>query len=377
MKILITGFNKNQCTRQFYLKQQLKVVPSHYSLYNCLVDMGHEVDQKVVELGEDISQYDKVICFIAAPRQLVTTTLYNGLYAISQARDLILAVDDWQADDLFKGVEKCLTTDDLICDFVLDANKKTKEEIKPFIPDFIKALRIIEARKTRMLISAFSTEHLPDDYGAHTIFSKSKYPKELVYQYNPNPYHRNRSHEDNFAHDGKENPFFLGSTNPHYQITNKEMRMNFASLVQSRTKKWLKNQGFTGTKEEGMILNWPIDLYGSRKESQKRLTEDDMCRTIARDWVTMMPEYEQSKSGWWRARPLQCAMNKSILICGQDEMKIYYGVDYPFFNLNAKNVQQFKESELEKIQSLQRDLIFKIHPLDKNKQQEELNKVLY
>ena len=43
MKILVTGMNKNQVTENFYLKQQLRVVPSHYSLLRCLRDMGHTV----------------------------------------------------------------------------------------------------------------------------------------------------------------------------------------------------------------------------------------------------------------------------------------------------------------------------------------------
>ena len=59
MKIIITGMNKNQCVEDFYLRQQLKVVPSHYSLIRCLRDMGHEVEQRVVEIGEDLSQYDE------------------------------------------------------------------------------------------------------------------------------------------------------------------------------------------------------------------------------------------------------------------------------------------------------------------------------
>ena len=46
-KILITGMNKNQCTEDFYLRQQLQVVPSHYSLLRCLRDMNYEVEQRV------------------------------------------------------------------------------------------------------------------------------------------------------------------------------------------------------------------------------------------------------------------------------------------------------------------------------------------
>ena len=65
MKILVTGMNKNQVTENFYLRQQLKVVPSHYSLLRCLRDMGHEVEQRIVKVGEDLSEYDRVICFLA------------------------------------------------------------------------------------------------------------------------------------------------------------------------------------------------------------------------------------------------------------------------------------------------------------------------
>ena len=375
MKILITGFNKNQCTRQFYLGQQLKVVPSHYSLYNCLIAMGHTVEQREVVIGEDLSSYDDVIVFIAAPRQLVTTKLYNGLYAISQRPDCILAVDDFQADDLYKGVEKCLTTDDLTCDFVLNVNKKTQGEVFPFVPLFKKALETIAAKRNRMLVSAFSVDHLDSSYGAHTIFSKVKYPKERVFSYNPNPYHRNR-HPFDYTHDGVENPHYNGSTIHEKYKPQKEKRLNFASLVQSKTKKWLKDQGYDSEAEEGKILDWKIDLYGSKAESQKRLTEDEMCKVIARDWGTMLAEYNHSKSAWWRARPLQAAMCGSILIGGKTELAVYYGADYPFFALNAKNIQQFPEHQLEKILFEQQTRITRLHPLDKNKQQAELQEVL-
>lgn len=377
MKILITGFNKNQCTRQFYLGQQLKVVPSHYSLYNCLTDMGHTVEQRRVELGEDLSSYDEVIVFIAAPRQLVTTCLYNGLYAISQKPNCILAVDDWQADDLYKGVQKCLTTDDLICEFVLNVNKQTKEGIAPYIKHFIAALRVIEKKENRMLVSSFSTAHLNNmAYGGHTLFSKTNYPASRIFTYNPNPYHRNRCLAD-IGHDGSENPDFKGQPITNV-IVQKEKRINFASLVQSRTKKWLKNQGFDSEAEEGKILDWPIDLYGSKAESQKRLTEDAMVAVIARDWVTLFPEYEHSGSGWWRAKPLQCAMNNSILIGGgKKELEVLYGADYPFFNLDSKNVQKFSDADLQQIANIQRDRLMKLHPLDKKVQRDELSRVLY
>jgi hypothetical protein len=384
MKILITGFNKNQCTRKFYLRQQLKVVPSHYSLMNCLLDMGHEVEQRQVTLGEDLSMYDEVIVFIAGPRQLVATTVYEGLYAISQHLDCILAFDDWQVPDLFKGVAKCDgKPDELFAQFILDVNKKTLEDVKPYETNFMQALDRITKMRNRMLISAFQTGHLnePDKYGAHLLFDKIDYPRDRLFVYNPNPYHRNRTWAD-AGHEGVEDPTWRTSTmsmNTTGALPPKERRFNFASLVQSKTQKWLKKQGYTGNPkndEQGDISGWPVDLYGSKADTQKRLTEDEMVRIITRDWGCLMPGYDHAGSGWWRARPLQCADAGSILIGEDKELKVYYGADYEYYGLVAKDLADCGDVDLARIALAQIDCLYKTHPLDKEIQKAELQHVL-
>lgn len=382
-KILITGFNKNQCTRKFYLRQQLKVVPSHYSLWNALTDMGYEVDQRQVELGEDLSGYDEVIVFIAGPRQLVATTVFEGLYAISQHPYCILAFDDWQVPDLFKGVAKCDgKPDELFADFILGVNKKTLEEVKPYEGHFMHAIERITQMKNRMLISAFQTGHVGDNesYGPHLLFDKINYPRDRTWVYNPNPYHRNRVPGDT-AHEGAEDPTWKPSL-LSYTVgprPEKERRFNFASLVQSKTQKWLKKQGYTGNPkndEEGDIGGWPVDLYGSKAETQKRLTEDQMCDTISRDWGCLMPGYEHAGSGWWRARPLQCADAGSILLGEDKELRVYYGNDYEYFGLKAADLVGLSDEELAGIAKAQKDALYKYHPLDKEVQKSELRAIL-
>jgi len=382
MKILITGFNKNQCTRKFYLRQQLKVVPSHYSLVNCLVDMGHEVQQRQVILGEDLSRFDEVIVFIAGPRQLVATTVFEGLWAISQKPNCILAFDDWQVPDLFKGVEKVAVGDELYAQFIMDVNKKIAPDVEPYKEQFAAALKTITDKKNRMLISAFRTEHLgdPEKYGPHLLFDKIDYPRDRLFVFNPNPYHRNRKWNDD-GHEGPEDPTFKASS---LSITasprpEKERRFNFASLVQSKTQKWLKKQGYTGNPkddEQGDIAGWPVDLYGSKAETQKRLTEDAMVGVLTRDWGCLMPAYEHAGSGWWRARPLQCADAGSILIGDDKELHVYYGKDYPFYGLTAKDLAAATDEELAYIAKTQRDFLYNVHPLDKCVQRAELQAVL-
>lgn len=383
MKILITGFNKNQCTRKFYLRQNLKVVPSHYSLFNCLLDMGHEVEQRQVVLGEDLSGYDEVIVFIAGPRQLVATTVYEGLYAISQHPNCILAFDDWQVPDLFKGVAKCDgKPEELFAQFILDVNKKTLEDVKPYEVHFMHALARITAMKNRMLISAFQTGHLhaPDVFGPHLLFDKIAYPRDRLFVYNPNPYHRNRTWGDDH-HEGAEDqtwraPLLSYTVGP---VPTKERRFNFASLVQSKTQKWLKKQGYTGNPkndEEGTIGGWSVDLYGSKAETQKRLTEDAMVGVIARDWGCLMPGYEHAGSGWWRARPLQCADAGSILLGEDKELRVYYGDKYQYYGLKASDLVNCTDEELKDIADAQKACLYRMHPLSKEVQKAELQAIL-
>lgn len=399
MKILITGFNKNQCTRKFYLRQQLKVVPSHYSLFNCLVDMGYEVEQRQVILGEDLSSYDEIIVFIAGPRQLVATTVFEGLWAIAQRPNCILAFDDWQVPDLFKGVQKAYEEDEgIFAQFILDVNKKTLEDVMPFKAAFRAAMSVIVMKQNRMLISAFQTGHLNDDenYGPHLLFDKINYPKELLFVYNPNPYHRNRMWED-AGHEGAEDPTFKASP-MQFDVEPRPVKVrqfNFASLVQSKTQKWLKKQGYSGNpkdEEQGFIgkvdvpnatpfegtetEGWQVDLYGSKADTQKRLTEDQMVQVITKDWGCLMPGYEHAGSGWWRARPLQCADADSILIAEEKELKVYYGLEYPFYGLTAKDLVKCSDMELATIAFEQREYLYKTHPLDKEVQKAELNAVL-
>ena len=382
MKILITGFNKNQCTRKHFLKQQLKVIPSHYSLFNCLTDMGHEVEQRQVELGEDLSGYDEIIVFIAGPRQLVATTVFEGLYAISRRPDCILAFDDWQVPDLFKGVAKCDgNPDELFAEFILNVNKKELKEVKPYEKQFMQALSVITAKKNRMLISAFRTEHLEasENYGPHLLFDKIDYPRDRLFVYNPNPYHRNRKPGD-LLHEGLEDPTWVKPTISMGESLPvvKERRFNFASLVQSKTQKWLKKQGYTGNPkndEEGTIGSWPVDLYGSKAETQKRLTEDQMCAVFQRDWGCLMPGYDHAGSGWWRARYQQCADAGCILIGEPKELMVIYN-DIQLSSVKAGELTNWSDADLKEFARAQAEAIAKWHPLDKEKQKSELHAVL-
>jgi len=355
MKILVTGMNKNQVTENFYLQQQLRVVPSHYSLLRCLRDMGHTVEQRLVKIGEDLSSYDRVICFLASPRQALQLTFYNGLWAIHNTpKDkLVLAFDDWQTDGIFKGILSCTDKESLLKEFTINQSTTdpdiSRELLEPHTDVLLDAIKYIGEKKSRILLSVFA---------GGDMTKLIEYDPSLLFGYNPNPYHRNRVPGNRSDIQKSEMNFMEAQLIPTEEEDtvawfNKEKCFNFASLVQGKTAKWLKKQNVT---------KWKIEYFGSRKEKQRRLSEEDMCKVYAEQWGCLMPGYDHAGSGWWRARPQQTADVGSILICEDKEGALF---GEPYVGLTCKILEDMDESQLEKLAKDQHDSYYDYQPMDK------------
>ena len=338
MKILITGMNKQQCTENFYKTSQLKVMPSHLSLIACLRDMGHTVEQRIVTIGEDLTKYDRIICYIHNPSGFAGF-VYNGLWLINEYPDCILAFDDWQTDSIYKGLTALEDPEKLFRPYVKDGHKHVPDNIEDYKKQLLNGIEIVKSKRNKMLISAFAGGNLS---------LLIDYPKELMFSFNPNPYHINLS--SNF------NPLF----------EEKQKVFNFAGLIQDKTKKWLKAQN---------IGDWPLKKYGSRKDGQDRVIEPEMVNIYGRQWGILMPGYFHAGSGWWRARPLQVADSGSILIGDWKEMVLYYDDD-ELASLKASDITKMSDKQLEDVAEAQKRAIYTTHPLDKSVTQEELGRVL-
>lgn len=338
MKILITGMNKQQCTENFYKTSQLKVMPSHLSLIACLRDMGHTVEQRIVTIGEDLSEYDRIICYIHNPSGFAGF-VYNGLWLINEYPDCILAFDDWQTDSIYKGLTALEDPEKLFRPYVKDGHKHVPDNIEEYEKQLLNGIEIVKSKKNKMLISAFAGGNLS---------LLIDYPKELMFSFNPNPYHINLSSNFNSLFEEKQKVF------------------NFAGLIQDKTKKWLKAQN---------IGDWPLKKYGSRKDGQDRVIEPEMVNIYGQQWGILMPGYFHAGSGWWRARPLQVADSGSILIGDWKEMVLYYDDD-DLASLKASDIIMMSDKQLEDVAAAQKEAIYTTHPLDKSVTQEELGRVL-
>lgn len=334
--------NKLQCTFDFYLQQQLQVVPSHYSLIRCLRDMGHTVDQRVVTIGESLDEYDEIIVFIHNPSGFAAY-VYNALWAISRKPDCILAFDDWQVDSIYSGLLALKNPEKLFRKYIKESQVQVPDNVESYGDVFAFAIDKVESKTNRMLISAFAGGDLS---------LLIDYPKDKLYSYNPNPYHLNRQPEE------------VATLFPEP----KQRVFNFAGLMQDKTKKWLKAEGVDQ-------YSWPLKQYGSRKDGQDRVTEDVMVNIYSQQWGILMPGYFHAGSGWWRARPLQVADAGSILIGDPKEMILYYKNVY-LSNIRAKDIVNMSDKELKQIADAQKEAIYKHHPLNKETQKLEIDACL-
>jgi hypothetical protein len=349
-KLLLTGMNKSQCTPNFWKRQQIKLA-THYSILAALPDMGYEVEQRPVQIGEDLSKYDKVIVYIHSPSGFAGF-VYNALYAIAKRPDCIIAIDDWQTDSIFKGVTDLTDDARLFRPYVVDSHELLPTDWENYKQDIRDGVAAVSAKQHKMLFPVFSggdvSKLLPVDYS-----------KELLFGYNPNPYHLNRK-------PGAYGDDMLPDNTEHITFNNKEKVFNFASLVQGKTAKWLKKQN---------INKWAINYYGSRKDGQDRLTDEEMCKVFAKQWASLLPGYWHTGSGWWRFRHLQVADAQSILIGDPVELNILYR-DNALSSIKASDLEDMDVSQLTAIALGQKEALYANHPLDKSTELRELEAAL-
>jgi hypothetical protein len=360
-KILITGLNREQCVRDYFLKKELKILNSHYSLIRCLEDMGYEVEQRPVTIGENLDQYDRVIIYLHSI-QSFCQHLYDGLYAITARPDAILAFDDWQVDQVLgsypqfnmnlENTEKY----DPFRQYLIDLyyGDSDVDTIKSHRQTYIDACEIIMSKKNKLMVCAYS--------GGDLSKLNTGWSSDRIFSFNPNPYNLNRRPENNYGEESGLNSFFGVDT---VEPQDKARAWVFSSLIQNKTSKWLKNQN----------PSWEVITYGARRGEHKssRVTEPEMCKVYNANWGCLMPAYYHAGSGWWRSRVQQTVDAESILYCEDTEGSVY---GEAFVGLKISEIESMDASQLTVLAAQQKECLYDNHPLDKSVERAELTKIL-
>jgi len=356
MKILITGMNSAQCIENFWLRQDLKVVNTQYSLVHALRDMGHTVEHRHVKVGESLKSYDRVIAFVHAPGGF-SRYLYNGLWAIHERPDCILSIDDWQADSIWYSLHR-LFKDPLCRPYLKDCHEDIPADIQKYEPQLLDAARRVLAMQNKMLIAAFHGGDI-----TKMLWPKYEYPKNLFYTYHLQPYHLNRRPENNFT--GDDEGVFLDSMT--IDPKNKKREWVFTSLMQGRTRKYLESMN--------LGKGWKVNIFGGLRGQFKstRLKEPEMCNAYQQNWGCLVPKYFHSGSGFWRPRVFQVADANSILMVDDSEGRLY---SEAHVGVKPSDVEQMDLTQLIDLAKRQKEGLYDSQPLDKAVTRKQLEAVL-
>jgi len=364
-KILVTGFNHEQTRYDGYLRKRVGVILCHYGLVRCLEDMDFELTQTYTEPGTDISEYDHVIVFLHNP-QGFCQRLFDGLWALSQRPDAIVAFDDWQVKDIYNGIIQYGKTlrerpESAYRGHILDQYHTIKDEakVKSFNQAYLDAIDMLEEKKNKVLLCTFSGGDV-EKFGLD-------WNKDLLYTFNPNPYHLSRSYKNNYGiEESNDLTSFFDDSPVGPNKETKEKVWIFSSLVQTKTRKWLTK----------LDTQWDVRIYGAQRGAYKseRLTEDKMVQEYESVWGNLMPAYDNIGSGWWRTRVLQCAEAFCITYCDHHE-GIIYGEEY--CNFTPADLEQMDKEQLWNKAIAQYECLLDNHPLNKDVTKKELLEVLH
>ena len=297
MKILVTGFNALAIGTA---RSPLNIATSARILPKVLEELGHDVVQKEIVPGEDVSMYDKVFVFVFGPNSLSARYWYGAAYTIIKRPDAIVSIDDWQTKDSVSGFrtfsnghwriwKKVSKAGNPVGKVNWDEAQPYKKEIEDLVDHF--------AHKEwphKLLIPAYDGGNY-DELGMKA--------KEIT-NWDPSAY------TDTYLKSPDNQEDLLSVYAPNDGI--KENAWVCASLVSKQG--WLSKENF----------NWRVKTFGNQREGQTRLKEHEMFQEYRKVWgVISPPHYHTAKgSGWWRVRYKMALDAKCIVYAHPEEAKI-------------------------------------------------------
>jgi len=327
MKILVTGFNALTIGTA---KSPLNIATSARILPGVLKDQGHEVTQKAVIPGEDVSEYDKVIVFVFGPNSLSARYWYGAAYTIIKRPDAIIAMDDHQTKESVSGFgtfsrghwriwKKFSQAGNPVGKMYWEEAQPYKKEIEDLVDTFA-----FEEWPYKLLIPAYDG----GNYEALGIRAKE------IINWDPSPY------TNSYLNDPKGVDLFSQE-----EVVKKEKAWIMASLLNKMN--WLKRQTF----------NWPIKTFGNIKEGQVRLKEHELYQEYRKNWGILSPPHSHTLngSGWWRVRYNMAFSAGSLLLGHPSETKVL-GDGY---NIEVNNIENKTDQELKEMVSYQKESFIK------------------
>lgn len=286
MNILLTGFTTRQAntlreSANFYvLAQQI--------FRDMLVEMGHKVDWRAVEIGEDLSMYDLAMVGLSNPTTMNGMAhRYGGMWALASHRNVLAWFDDFRfKDQLYSWLRK---PEPAFSDRLWpDRRYAEHEKAMEWKDRLIAAFQVIKDRKLPFIAHIF-------EWGDISLMARET----------PDARWFCRFDISDFV------PRLV--TDPAPFETRKKA---WVSAALTNTDEWINKLGLTwdivkSTKPKGG------NPFGG---GWKKIPEPELVRTLYRDNIGILSHpYSHAGSGWWRVRFNYMTQTQSILLGAIEE----------------------------------------------------------
>jgi hypothetical protein len=283
MRILITGSTAMQVDSPRKVNQ---LISNLASLKKCCEVLGHQVEWREVDLGEDLSEFDVCVASLAPFSSWGTRYMGGVLWTIMQHPRVVLTADDWQV----RGIHVSAKT----------LWKRYDYFEKTIWSHWLKLLEGTECQRMEEYYNLLrrGIRYLAYPEWQHDMLvpcweggdlSRLRLPARRLTPYDPSP----------FMERYKSN-----------QILAKERQWVFASLTAKDS--WLLKHRFT----------WPVAKFGNVRQGQLKLPENELMQVYDNSWGVISPPHDVSAAGWFRVRFHMAADAGCVMFCGDDEARV-------------------------------------------------------
>jgi hypothetical protein len=356
MKILMTGFTALQINTEKRVIQKIDV-PAFIA--KALVELGHEVDWRRVDTGEDLSGYDLAWVNLAPMHSLNGRHGAMGsLYTMSSGIPCVGFFDDWQFSAVFNGAKALVRRPDVLYKYLLVGTEHRGDEGATYFSR--EEIENAVARIAEKDPAAAKKCGIERYYMLDTDEKIRPYEKQLVQA----------------ADDFLDRRWAAGMVPvcPMYAFGDRSLvrkRMpkgvgpiealdpsavvndTLAGVVPAspadKTRTWVLGALMPhDTWLEKKQPAWPVEIVGSRKlirkmGGQRFATEQEVLEFYNKHWGIMSPPYMHAGSGWWRSRFIYAAHIGSVLVTDKGEGSPLGDA----YKISISDVEAMTEQELE------------------------------
>lgn len=317
MKILVTGCTAMQVDSP---RKVNHLISNLESMIACLRYMGHDVDWTEVQLGQDLSKYDAVVCSLSPFASWGTRYMGGVLWAMMNHPHVLFTADDWQVRGIFPSCKGLYNRADYFEKTIWSHWVKLYGAEHEYKEVLRKAIRMLAHNEWpfKMIVPCTDGGDL----------NMLRLPARELTNYDPFPFMK------------------------LYPVKQEEKhrRWIFASLTNKEG--WLKKQNFS----------WAVEKYGNIRLNQLKVEESELQSIYDKSWGVISPPHNISGSGWFRVRYHMAVRSGCILFAGHDQAEaLTFGTDsHNPYRITSKYVEMLNEDSLKSLANDQRERLEKV-----------------